>query len=44
MSDYHLCRYDAILGVLICVGDDADVLVLGKDMCRVVLPTPHGVH
>ncbi|KAG5496279.1 hypothetical protein JKF63_02580 [Porcisia hertigi] len=44
MSDYHICRYDAILGVLVCIGDDADVLILGKEMCRELLPLPHGVH
>ncbi|KPI85295.1 hypothetical protein ABL78_5635 [Leptomonas seymouri] len=44
MSDYHICKYDAILGVLICIGDDANVLVLGKEMCRELLPLPHGVH
>lgn len=44
MSDYHICKYDAILGVLVCIGDDANVLVLGKEMCRELLPLPHGVH
>jgi hypothetical protein len=44
MSDYHICKYDAILGVLVCIGDDANVLVLGKEMCRELLPLPRGVH
>ncbi|CBZ29611.1 conserved hypothetical protein [Leishmania mexicana MHOM/GT/2001/U1103] len=44
MSDYHICKYDAILGVLVCIGDDANVLVLGKEMCRELLPLPGGVH
>ncbi|CAJ1034103.1 putative Synaptobrevin [Leishmania shawi] len=44
MSDYHICKYDAILGVLVCIGDDANVLVLGKEMCRELLPLPCGVH
>ncbi|KPA84795.1 putative R-SNARE protein [Leptomonas pyrrhocoris] len=44
MSDYHICKYDAILGVLVCIGDDADVLVLGREMCRELLPLPRGMH
>lgn len=44
MSDYHICKYDAILGVLVCIGDDANVMVLGKEMCRELMPLPHGVH
>lgn len=44
MSDFHICRYDAVLGVLVCVGDDVPVLILGKDACREVLPTQQGLH
>lgn len=44
MSDYHICKYDALLGVLVCIGDDSDVLVLGKDMCRELIPLKKGSH
>eukprot|EP00796_Vickermania_ingenoplastis_P001578 gene1578-961_t len=44
MTDYHICRYDPVLGVLVCVGDDCDVLVLGKNMCRRRIPVRRGVH
>lgn len=44
MTDYHICRYDPVLGVLVCVGDDSDVLVLGKNMCRRRIPVRRGVH
>ncbi|EPY32195.1 hypothetical protein AGDE_08814 [Angomonas deanei] len=44
MSDYHICRYDTLLGVIVCVGDDADVLVLGKEMCREMIPLRKGTH
>lgn len=44
MTDYHICRYDPVLGVVVCVGDDSDVLVLGKNMCRRRISVQRGVH
>ncbi|CCW67696.1 unnamed protein product [Phytomonas sp. Hart1] len=40
-ADYHMCRYDPLLGVLLCVGNGVGVVVLGKDFTRRLLPTSH---
>lgn len=44
LSDYHICRYDPILGVIVAVGDDCDVVVFGRNLCRRRIPVRRGVH
>lgn len=44
LSDYHICRYDPILGVIVAVGDDCDVVVFGRNLCKRRVPVRRGVH
>lgn len=44
LTDYHICRYDPVLGVVVAVGDDCDMLILGSHMCRRRVPIRRGVH
>lgn len=44
LSDYHICRYDPILGLVVAVGDDCDVVVFGRNLCRRRIPVRRGVH